>query len=98
MLQSGVTDGVRRRVLTSTEVLMTVSMAHPTIDTNSLLSGAQFADAFSISTKTTDLTARDAATRMFSRSPRWVDALLRLWEAAETQNDIASLNQAFTNL
>lgn len=57
---------------------MTVSMVHPTIDTHSLLTGAQFADAFSISTETTDLTARDAATRMFSRSPRWVDALMRL--------------------
>ncbi|MCX6045412.1 MAG: VWA domain-containing protein [Chloroflexi bacterium] len=29
---------------------------------------------------------------------RGVDALLRLWEAAETQNDIAALNQALTNL
>lgn len=56
---------------------MTVSMVHPTIDTNSLLSGAQFADAFSIST-TTNLTAREAAERMLSRSPRWVDALMRL--------------------
>ncbi|WP_441244116.1 DUF2867 domain-containing protein [Tardiphaga sp. 768_D3_N2_1] len=56
---------------------MTVSMVHPTIDTNSLLSGAQFADAFSISIAT-NLTAREAAERMLSRSPRWVDALMRL--------------------
>jgi hypothetical protein len=53
---------------------MTISMVHPTIDTKSLLAGAQFADAFSITTETTDLTARDAATRMLSHSPPWVDA------------------------
>jgi hypothetical protein len=75
MLQSGVTAA--RRALIFTEVLMTVSMVQPTIDTNSLLSGAQFADAFSISTAT-NLTAREAAERMLSRSPRWVDALMRL--------------------
>jgi hypothetical protein len=57
---------------------MTISMVHPTIDTKSLLTGAQFADAFSITTETTDLTARDAATRMLSHSPPWVDALMRL--------------------
>ncbi len=56
---------------------MTISMVHPTIDTKSLLTGAQFADAFSITTKTTDLTARDAATRMLSHSPPWVDAPMR---------------------
>ncbi len=78
MLQSGVADGVLRHSLTSTEVLMTISMVHPTIDTKSLLTGAQFADAFSISTETTDLTARDAATRMLSHSAPWVVALTRL--------------------
>ncbi len=53
-------------------------VVHPTIDTKSLLAGAQFADAFSITTETTDLTARDAATRMLNHSPPWVDALMRL--------------------
>src|SRR4051794_28223290 len=57
---------------------MTISMVHPTIDSKSLLAGAQFADAFSITTETTDLTARDAATRMLSHSPPWVDALMQL--------------------
>jgi hypothetical protein len=78
MLQSGVIGGAPRRHSTFTEVLMTVSMVHPTIDANSLLSGAQFADAFSIASQTTDLTARDAATRMLSQSPPWVEALMRL--------------------
>jgi hypothetical protein len=56
-------------------------MVQPTIDADSLLSGAQFIDAFSITTDTTDLTARQATERMLGHSPRWVDMLMRLRDA-----------------
>jgi hypothetical protein len=60
------------------EVAMTVSMVQPTIDPNALLSGAQFIDAFSITTAGTGLTARSAAERMLGHSPRWVELLMSL--------------------
>lgn len=60
---------------------MTVSMVQPTVDADALLSGAQFVDAFSIVTDDTTLTARQAAERMFGRSPRWVRILLALRDA-----------------
>lgn len=43
-----------------------------------LLPGAQFADTFRIRTDDASLSARQAAERMFSRSPRWVTALMAL--------------------
>lgn len=61
----------------SREALMDVSEIPPPSDVGMLLSGAQFADAFTIVTPQT-LTARQAAERMFSRSPRWVSALTSL--------------------
>lgn len=60
---------------------MPVSEVHSAIDSDAFLPGAQFADAFSIAVEGTHLTARDAAERMFSRSPWWVDALMRLRDA-----------------
>lgn len=57
---------------------MNVAMVHPEIDANSMLAGAQFIDAFSVTVDGTGLDARTAAERMFSRSPRWVQALLAL--------------------
>lgn len=57
---------------------MNVAMVHPDIDANSVLAGAQFIDAFSITIDGTGLDARTAANRMFGRSPRWVQALLAL--------------------
>lgn len=57
---------------------MQVSEVHPTIDRDTVLAGAQFADAFSITADTTALTAREAAERMLSHSPRWVEALMNL--------------------
>jgi hypothetical protein len=57
---------------------MTVSMIQPTIDANSVLAGAQFIDAFSITVPDTALGARAAAERMFGRSPRWVRLLMGL--------------------
>lgn len=57
---------------------MTVSMVQPTIDADSLLAGAQFIDAFSITTDAASLTARQAAERMLGHSPRWVTMLMSL--------------------
>jgi hypothetical protein len=52
--------------------------AEPDIDANTLLAGAQFIDAYSIVVEDDALDARNAAERMFSRSPRWIGALLAL--------------------
>lgn len=58
-----------------------VSAVQPAIDKDAFLAGAQFADAFSITTDATTLTAREAAERMLGRSPWWVDALMKLRDA-----------------
>ncbi|QUS37454.1 DUF2867 domain-containing protein [Tardiphaga alba] len=58
-----------------------VSAIQPAIDLNAFLPGAQFADAFSITTDTTTLTAREAAERMLGRSPWWVEVLMKLRDA-----------------
>ncbi len=58
-----------------------VSAVYPAIDKDAFLPGAQFADAFSITTDATTLTAREAAGRMLGRSPWWVDALMKLRDA-----------------
>lgn len=63
---------------------MPVSEVHSAIDSNALLPGAQFADAFSIAVDGMHLTARDAAERMLGRSPWWVDALMRLRDTIVT--------------
>jgi Protein of unknown function (DUF2867) len=57
---------------------MTVREVQPEVDRDSVLAGAQFADAFRVTIADADLDARGAAERMFSRSPRWVEALLDL--------------------
>src|SRR5229473_5880253 len=57
---------------------MKVSEIPPTVDSGTLLAGAQFVDAFSLEVDGGALDARHAAERMFARSPAWVDALLRL--------------------
>jgi hypothetical protein len=48
------------------------------VDAGPLLPGAQFIDAFRIDVAGGALDARQAAQRMMGRSPRWVEALLRL--------------------
>ena len=58
-----------------------VSEVQPASDMAAFLPGAQFADAFSLSTDTTTLTARQAAERMLGRSPWWVEALMKLRDA-----------------
>lgn len=49
-----------------------------------LLPGAQFADAFRIASDDPALTARQAAERMLSRQPRWIEALMTLRNAVVT--------------
>ena len=50
----------------------------PSADTDTLLAGAHFADAFQIEIEGRDLDARRAAERMMARQPRWAEALLSL--------------------
>jgi hypothetical protein len=57
---------------------MNIREVQPDVDRNSVLAGAQFADAFRVTVADADLDARDAAERIFSRSPRWVEALVDL--------------------
>jgi len=57
---------------------MTVHEVSPAVDTNALLAGAQFADAFSVAVNDWTLDARHAAERMILRQPRWAEALIRL--------------------
>ena len=57
---------------------MKVRELTPAVDADTLLSGAQFADAFSIEVSDRDLDARRAAERMMARQPRWAEALVSL--------------------
>jgi hypothetical protein len=57
---------------------MKVYEVTPDVDAHALLSDAGFADAFRIEVAGTTLAARQAAERVFARSPRWVEALLNL--------------------
>ncbi|MGJ5024547.1 DUF2867 domain-containing protein [Bradyrhizobium sp. SZCCHNRI1009] len=57
---------------------MTINETKPAVDRARWLEGAEFADAFCIVVDDDPIDARTAATRMFSRSPRWVEALLGL--------------------
>jgi len=57
---------------------MTVREITPPADTNTLLAGAQFADAFRVEISDRDLDARRAAERMLARQPRWAEALVAL--------------------
>ena len=57
---------------------MKIREVQPEVDRNSVLAGAQFADAFRVTVADTELDARGAAERMFSHGPRWVEALIDL--------------------
>jgi hypothetical protein len=57
---------------------MTVHEVTPAVDLNTLLTGAQFADAFRIEIDDRALDARHAAERMLARQPRWIQFLTRL--------------------
>lgn len=57
---------------------MTVREVSPTVDRNTLLAGANFADAFRIEIADPSVDARRAAERMIARQPRWAVTLLSL--------------------
>jgi hypothetical protein len=57
---------------------MIVHAVQPDVDTETLLAGAQFSDAFSIMVNDAALDARHAAEMMVARGPRWIEALLNL--------------------
>lgn len=57
---------------------MTVREVTPTVDRDTLLAGAEFADAFRIEIADTNIDSRRAAERMVARQPRWAVALLSL--------------------
>jgi hypothetical protein len=57
---------------------MKVREITPSADTDTLLAGANFADAFQIEIGNRELDARRAAERMMARQPRWAEALLSL--------------------
>ncbi|MGX4768177.1 DUF2867 domain-containing protein [Bradyrhizobium guangdongense] len=50
----------------------------PDVDAGTVLSGAQFIDAFRVEVGAAQLSAREACTRMVLHGPRWIDALTRL--------------------
>ena len=57
---------------------MSVQEVTPAVDPNTLLPGAQFADAFRIEVNDRALNARQAAERTIARQPRWAEALVTL--------------------
>lgn len=57
---------------------MSVQEVPPAVDTDALLAGAQFVDAFRVEVAKHDLDARSAAERMMAHQPRWAEALLKL--------------------
>jgi Protein of unknown function (DUF2867) len=60
---------------------MTVREIKPEVDRDSVLAGAQFADAYRVAVTDAKLDARSAAERIFSRTPNWVKMLLDLRNA-----------------
>ena len=50
----------------------------PNVDAGTVLSGAQFIDAFRVDIGATAVNAREACTRMVANGPRWVGALTHL--------------------
>ena len=57
---------------------MKVHEIAPDVDPGPLLAGAQFVDAYRVVVDGHALDARTAAEKIFARSPRWIEALLRL--------------------
>jgi hypothetical protein len=50
----------------------------PDVPAGPWLAGAQFIDAYRVEIGGNPLDAREAAKRMFARTPRWIDALVKL--------------------
>ncbi len=57
---------------------MKVHEVDPSVDTDTLLAGAQFVDAYRVTVDGVALDARHAAEKMLTHGPRWVDALMSL--------------------
>ena len=57
---------------------MKVDSVEPDVNTGTLLVGAQFSDAFSITINHAALDARSAAEKMLAHSPRWIATLMAL--------------------
>lgn len=57
---------------------MTIREITPTVDAETLLAGAQFADAFCAEIADPALDARHAAERMMAHQPPWAEVLVRL--------------------
>jgi uncharacterized protein DUF2867 len=57
---------------------MRVHEVDPNVDSDALLAGAQFADAYSIAIDGAALDARQAAEKMLARAPLWIEVLLAL--------------------
>ena len=57
---------------------MKVHEVAPDVDPSPLLAGALFVDAYRVAVDGHALDARTAAEKIFARSPRWIEALLRL--------------------
>jgi Protein of unknown function (DUF2867) len=57
---------------------MKVHEVAPDVDPSPLLAGALFVDAYRVAVDGHALDARIAAEKIFARSPRWIEALLRL--------------------
>ena len=57
---------------------MTVDEVTPSVESGTVLAGAQFTDAFRVSVNGINLNARRAAEKLLAHNPGWIDALLRL--------------------
>ena len=57
---------------------MKVHEVAPDVDPSPLLAGALLVDAYRVAVDGHALDARTAAEKIFARSPRWIEALLRL--------------------
>jgi hypothetical protein len=57
---------------------MNVLEITPDVPAGSWLAGAQFVDAYRIEIGGNPLDAREAAKRMFARTPHWIDVLVKL--------------------
>jgi Protein of unknown function (DUF2867) len=55
---------------------MKVCVVEPNVDTGALLAGAQFSDAYGVTIDGIKLDARQAAEKMLTHGPRWIEALL----------------------
>src|SRR6185369_8149356 len=60
---------------------MKVQEVAPDVETDVLLAGAQFADAFRVALAGRTLDARQAAERMMAHPPRWVQRLIAVRNA-----------------